>query len=127
MIGTGQNENLRESFFDNIHAAIESIITMIERVSSHFRYTEEYVLDKTFNWLKRKYRQADKEIYEQRQVISEETMRGLLAAVTGIFGGKNANIEDMLLKPYDELAEQEHTQETSRTQFVEGQWWKKSS
>lgn len=92
---------------------------MLEVVSSHFRYTEEYVLDKTLPWLKRKFRQASREKYEQRQIVSEETMRGVLAAVTNLFGGKN--VEKILLPEYEEK-----THETTQPadEWVTTQWWK---
>lgn len=95
------------------------MVEMLEVVSSHFGYTEEYVLDRTLPWLKRKYQQASREKYEQRQIISEETMRGVLAAVTNLFGGKN--VEKILLPAYEEDTN-ENTQKAD--EWVTTQWWK---
>ncbi|MCQ2010543.1 hypothetical protein NOM01_11000 [Sporolactobacillus sp. STSJ-5] len=91
---------------------------MVERVSSHFRYTEEYVINHTFHWLKRKCEQANREQYEHRQMTSEETMRGVLAAISGMFG--ESHPEKMLLPDYED----NRTQEEDTGDWVTGQWWK---
>jgi hypothetical protein len=95
---------------------IQDVIAMIERVSSHFRYTEEYVLDHTFHWLKRKCEQVSREQYERRQMTSEEMMRGVIAAISGVFG--ESNPEKMLLPDYED-----QTQEESTGDWITGQWW----
>nr|DAL87885.1 MAG TPA: hypothetical protein [Caudoviricetes sp.] len=95
---------------------------MIERVSSHFRYTEEYVLDHTFGWLKRKCLQADREQYERRKMLSDETMRGTIAALSAALGGKHAEKE--LLPEYEQVMQQDHKQAESKSEWVTGQWWK---
>lgn len=99
------------------------MITMIETVSSHFNYSEEYVLKHSFPWLKRKFKQADREDYEERKERSDESMRGVMAALSAMFGGKESDIEGILHPPYEKLVKQENIQPEETWNIA--QWWKK--
>lgn len=98
---------------------------MVERVSSHFYYDEEYVLDHSFPWLKRKFGQADRELYDRRRLQSEETTRGVMAAISGLFGGENSQIENILLPDYDDF--KQNKQSANNDKYVSGEWWKNKS
>lgn len=97
---------------------------MIEHVSSHFRYTEEYVLDHSFQWLQRKFAQADREEYERTKSQSDEMMRGVVAALSIVFGGKSDDVQKVLLPPYGKHRE---NAQPPNGNWRQDQWWKKPS
>lgn len=97
----------------------------MEEVSSHFNYTEEYVLDKSVNWLNRKYKQADREAFEERRLQADNVQRGITVVMDLVFNeGKQAA---KLMPSYEEVIKQMYEQNQDNKQknaFVQTMWWK---
>lgn len=93
-------------------------------VSSHFGYTEDYVLHKTPFWLNRKFKQADREMYENRRMQADGIQRGITIVLDVVFNnGKEA---DKIMPSYEEALKrlQEHKEENNKDKFVTTMWWK---
>lgn len=95
---------------------------MIELVSSHFQYTEEYVLDHSLDWVFRKYQQALKEQWERSTVRTQEGFKSLLLLFDSLMN-KGKNYEDILPSSYEKAMEQWSGQQEEESEFVKGQWW----
>ena len=97
----------------------------IEVVSSYFSYTEEYVLGKTPFWLERKFKQADRERYDQRLNTAYAVFQGVSLVMDAIFNkGKESN---NILVPYDEMVKRLSNEEDKKSQeseFKKEIWWK---
>ena len=61
------------------------MIKQIGFVSSHYHYTEEYVLSHTPDWLKRKYEQAMEEKYNESRMHTLENYKGLMLLADSLF------------------------------------------
>lgn len=93
-------------------------------MSSHFRYKEEYVLGKSLHWLNRKYKQADKELYEERRFQADSIQKGITIVLDVIFNdGKEA---DKILPSYEEALSRFKNRKKEQTteKFVQTIWWK---
>lgn len=91
-------------------------------VSSHFGYKEEYVLDKTIHWLNRKFKQADREMYEERRFQADSIQKGITVVLDVLFNeGKEA---ERILPSYDEALERLEKHKNKPDKFVRTLWWK---
>ena len=96
----------------------------MEVVSSYFGYTEEYVLKKTPFWLERKFKQADRERYDNRLNTAYAVFQGVSLVMDGVFNkGKEAN---EILVPYDEMMKRlsEENKSVRESEFKKEIWWK---
>lgn len=89
-------------------------------MSSHYGYTEEYVLGHTPDWVKRKYEQAVEEKYNESQMRSLESYKGLMLLSDTLFN-KGKGFND-ILPPFKELNNKKV--EAAEEKFVGGSWWK---
>ncbi|SEA54015.1 hypothetical protein SAMN05421743_105223 [Thalassobacillus cyri] len=81
-------------------------------------------MNKTPHWLHRKYKQVDREKYEQQQAQAESIHRGITVVLDVIFNnGKEA---ENLLLPYEEALERLNPQlgEEHKSEYVTDVWWK---
>ncbi|WP_153465137.1 hypothetical protein [Sediminibacillus terrae] len=104
---------------------IDDLVEKVEIVSSHFGYTEDYVLDKTPQWLGRKYQQADREKYQEKQNEIDNIFRGVSLVIEGVFNeGKNA--DNIMLPDYEEAIRRAAKQlnNSEHSEYVSGVWWK---
>lgn len=86
-------------------ANILTIIRQIDEVSAHFSYTDEYIMDHSIPWLKRKYIFATN---KQRDNLVEQqtvTFKAIQAVVSSFMGSK-VNLEEILI-PNREPSESE--------------------
>lgn len=98
-------------------------MTKIETVSSHFRYTEEYVLDHTPAWIDRKYWQALEEKFDNSQTRVLEGFKSIALLVDSIFN-KGANYSEFIQGSFKEAMKMEDKKEETG-QYITGQWWMK--
>lgn len=100
------------------------MIEKVEVVSSHFRYTEEYVMGKTPFWLSRKFLQADREMYEQKVTQAEAVSRGVSVVLDMIFN-KGKQTKELLPSYEDALqsVQQEQSRKTQDDKFITSMWW----
>lgn len=96
----------------------------MEYVSSHFGYKEEYVFNKTPEWLQRKTRQAEKEKWEENRMAVLQVTRGLAIVFDAAFN-KGQGADDLMPPSYDEIM-RKATQQLDDEEFITEQWWKKS-
>jgi hypothetical protein len=54
-------------------------------------------------------------------------MRGVLAALSQVFGGKDNEVDKIMLPPYEEFVKQYQNNQQETGEWVTGQWWPKSS
>lgn len=99
------------------------MIQQIEFVSAYFSYHEEYVLEKTPEWIERKYVQAIREKSEQHKQNVLENFKGI-ALFLDVLLNKAKGFNDILPKTFDEL-QQETISNKKESSFIEGQWWSK--
>lgn len=88
-------------------------------VSSHYGYTEEYVLGHTPEWVNRKYEQA---VEEKFTVIRERTLegyKGLMLLADSLFN-QGKGFED-IVPAFNQVKKKEV--ETAKDKFVGGNWW----
>lgn len=97
---------------------LELFIERIEVVASHFRYTEEYVLQHSPHWLKRKFKQAQKEKKEANQRRIIEGAQSLFIVLDSVFN-QGKGIES-ILSP----AEEERKEAVASAEYVAKTWWK---
>ena len=89
-------------------------------MSSHYGYTEEYVLGHTPDWVKRKYEQALEEKYSVSRERTLEGYKGLMLLADSLFNqGKGF---DDIVPSFGQLTKKEV--ETTEEKFVGGNWWK---
>lgn len=88
-------------------------------VSSHYRYTEEYVLGHTPDWVKRKYEQALLEKYVSSRERTLESYKGLMLLADSLFN-KGKGFDD-IVPSFEKLTKKEV--ETKQEEFVGGNWW----
>lgn len=92
----------------------------VETVSSHFSYTEEYVLDHSPEWVDRKYWQAMKEKFDDSQARVLEGFKSLALIVDSIFN-KGANYHLFVHESFEDALKQ--GEEKVDSNFIQGQWW----
>lgn len=99
---------------------------MIESVSSHFNYSEEYVISHSIDWVFRKQQQANREQWEQSTIRTQEGYKSLLLLVDSVFN-KGKNFNDILPSSFEEALQSVKDEDTQseNSPFVQGQWWKK--
>lgn len=90
-------------------------------VSSHFSYTEEYVLDHSPHWLARKYKQAMKEKLEQNRLQALTFSRGIAIVIDALFN-KGNGIDEILPPSYEEIAGE--AIKSVQSEYVQTVWWK---
>lgn len=95
------------------------MIKQIGFVSSYYRYTEEYVLSHTPEWLKRKYEQAVEEKYNDSRIRTFESFKGLMLLADTLFN-KGQGVNE-IAPPYNEINKEKA--ETAQEEFVGGSWW----
>ncbi|WP_349704773.1 hypothetical protein [Enterococcus avium] len=92
--------------------------------------SEEYVLDQSFSWLRRKYEWGNKKEYESRRARQYEIQVAIVDSV-GMFLSKLTGQQDydsILMKPYEEAiksAKENITQNANEEGIDTTQWWKK--
>lgn len=101
---------------------IENLVVKIETVSSHFSYTEEYVMDHSPEWLTRKYWQAMKETWEQSQMRVLEGFKSLSMLIDAVFN-KGANYSAFIQDSFEDALKTTDEQDQVQEKFVQGQWW----
>lgn len=95
----------------------------MEKVSSHFYYTEEYCFGKSFPWLQRKFKQADKEQWESQRRQMDTMTRSIMLIVDNMFNdGKGS--KDLIMPAYDEAIQQDNEQQEQQGDFIQTTWWK---
>jgi hypothetical protein len=100
------------------------MIAQVEFVSSHFRYTEEYVLSHSPAWVNRKSKQAREEQYEQHTQRVMESFKGIALIVDSIFN-KGQNWSELLPPSLEDALKMQGKTEEKPSQFIEGTWWKR--
>lgn len=106
---------------------LESIVKQIEFVSSHYGYTEEYVLSHTPYWLRRKVEQALNEKYDSHTSSVRGQYQSFLLLLDTMFN-KGAEF-DTILPPTREQAISRNTEqsdgvvESNPNQYDKTQWW----
>lgn len=98
------------------------MIAQIEFVSSHFGYLEDYVLEKTPEWIKRKYMQAAREKHEQHRVRILESFKGLSLMVDS-FANKGKGADSILPPPFDEAVKEKQKKVEENDEYLAGEWW----
>ncbi|MGP4063094.1 hypothetical protein [Halobacillus sp. H74] len=81
-------------------------------------------MDKTVFWLNRKYKQADRELYEERRFQADGIQKGITIVLDIVFNeGKEA---DKILPSYEEAIQRlkDHKKEQNQEKFVTTMWWK---
>lgn len=89
-------------------------------MSSYYRYTEEYVLSHTADWITRKYEQALEEKYNDSRNRTLENFKGLMLLTDTLFN-QGKGFEE-IIPPFNQLNKQKA--ESAQEQFVGGSWWK---
>jgi hypothetical protein len=120
---TRDSEKERGSIESGWESIIKTLLVKIETVSSHFRYTEEYVMDHSPEWLSRKYWQALKEKWEDSQSRVLEGFKSVALFADSVFNkGKNY---DMFIHNSFEEAMKTNLEEPKKdySKFETGQWW----
>ncbi|MEN3781498.1 hypothetical protein [Priestia megaterium] len=97
---------------------------MIETISSHFNYTEEYVLDHSLDWVFRKYSQAHREMWEQSTIRTQEGFKSLMLVFDSLMN-KGKNFDAILPPTYEKAMELASDQKEQESEFVKGEWWLK--
>lgn len=93
--------------------------------------SEEYILDQTFGWLKRKYEWGSKREYDARRAKQYDTRAAILDSIDLLIGqlfGSDDH-KSMLLKPYEEAikgAKAKLTENANNEGVDTSQWWKGS-
>ncbi|MED3865251.1 hypothetical protein [Priestia megaterium] len=100
------------------------MVSQIEFVSSHFNYTEEYVLEHTIDWLNAKFKQAQREKWEKSQANVWEGVKSLLVTFDIAFN-KGKSVEKLMPSSYEEAISQVEEKKEKESTFVPGQWWLK--
>ncbi|MDA1828529.1 MULTISPECIES: hypothetical protein [Bacillus cereus group] len=106
---------------------LESIVKQIEFVSSHYGYTEEYVLSHTPYWLRRKVEQALNEKYDSHTSSVRGQYQSFLLLLDTMFN-KGAEF-NTILPPTREQAISNNVQESDEVvennpnQYDSTQWW----
>lgn len=95
----------------------------VEFVSSHFNYTEEYVLSHTPSWVNRKSRQAQKEQFETHTQHVVEGFKSLALLIDSALN-KGKSWDKILPSSLEEASELQFEKEKKNTQFIVGMWWK---
>lgn len=100
--------------------AIEKFIEQIEAVSSHFGYSEEYVLDHTPEWLGRKYKHMTREkmAANRQQVLNGA--QSLALVFDGMFN-KGKGFAEILPPTFEEWTG--NAQGVANSDYVTAQWW----
>lgn len=99
------------------------MIQQIETVSSHFAYSEEYVLSHTPEWLNRKFNQAMKEKWEQSQSRVWEGFKSLALMVDVAFN-KGRSMSQLMPDSYESALAMNQRASENNEKFIKGQWWK---
>ncbi|WP_156137701.1 MULTISPECIES: hypothetical protein [unclassified Bacillus (in: firmicutes)] len=106
---------------------LEAIVDQIEFVSSYYGYTEEYVLDHTLYWLRRKVEQALQEKYDAHTNSVRGQFQSYLLLLDSLFN-KGAEF-NKILPPTREQAianSQDNADDTvanEQEQYDKTQWW----
>lgn len=87
-----------------------------------YRYTDEYVLNKTPKWTLHKFEMAMKEKYQARRAQQADMLGAVSQAMDGMFNGEKAN--NHLLPPIEEVLGKVQKEEKQKKKFVQGMWWK---
>lgn len=102
---------------------IENIVEQVSFVSSHFSYTEEYVLDHSPDWINRKYIQAAKERWKQSQTRIQEGVQSLIVMMDMAFN-KGKNINQILPGSFEDAMQMQKQAHTAAKAYIKGSWWK---
>lgn len=94
------------------------MILQVEMVTSHFGYTEEYVLNHTPQWVNRKYRQAQREKWEKQKGNIMEGMNSILLVID-LLANKGKMVKQFFPEESRDPKRDEH-----KKAFVQGIWWK---
>lgn len=92
-------------------------------VSSHFGYTEEYVLEHTPAWISRKFLQAQREKFEEHQRKVFSGFQSLLLLLDATFN-KGKDFDKIIPPSLEDAKEIEIQRERARETFINSQWWK---
>jgi translation initiation factor 2 beta subunit (eIF-2beta)/eIF-5 len=114
-----------------------TIIRQVDEVADHFNYTDEYIMDHSLSWLKRKYsfamnKQKDRLVQSQRSTFSA------IQAVVSSFMGSKVNIDEILIPQREPSEAEKHLTElleslkegntkvsgVNEEGFVVDEWWK---
>jgi hypothetical protein len=92
-------------------------------VAAHFRYSEEYVLSHSLAWFSRKFKQMQREKFDEHQSKVLGGFQSALLVLDAIFNkGKEFN---KILPPNIEAAmEQNRVKQEVVGKYVQGVWWK---
>ncbi|HDX9512078.1 TPA: hypothetical protein ROY06_005452 [Bacillus cereus] len=102
---------------------IEGIVNSVSFVAAHYSYNEEYVLDHTPDWIRRKYNDALKQKYQNyRETVYGQFQSLLLFADQLLNEGKNFN--EILPPTPEEIQKEEIEQTQENSKFTQGTWWK---
>lgn len=80
-------------------------------------------MDQTPEWLKRKFKQAEKERWEDSRLRIHEGVKSLSAVMDALFN-KGNSYDKIIPLPYEEVIGKMENQNKTKTQFVSGSWWK---
>lgn len=79
-------------------------------------------MDHTLTWLNAKFKQAQKEKWEESQVRTWEGVKSLLATIDIAFN-KGKSIDKIMPPNYEESLETQQEKKQQEETFVQGQWW----
>lgn len=102
---------------------VESLIEQVEFVSSHFGYSEEYILSHSPAWVNRKSGQARREQFEKHSERVLEGFKSLALLVDSALNGGKA-WDKLLPSSLEEAMKLQHRNEPIKSHFVTGLWWK---
>ena len=102
---------------------INLLILQIETVSKHFGYTEEYVMEHTPAWIRRKFEQSQREQFSEHQRQVFAGFQSLLLLLDGAFN-KGKDFNKIMPPSLEEAMKLEQQQKIAQESYIAGIWWK---
>jgi hypothetical protein len=95
-------------------------------VSKHFNYTEEYVLTHSPSWLTRKFKQAQREQFQDHQLKVVQGFQSAMLMLDVVFN-KGKDFQNILPPTYEQAVESIKAKQEVKSQYVQGKWWLNSN
>ena len=80
-------------------------------------------MNQTPEWLNRKYKQAEREKWEDSRLNIIEGMKSLALMIDCVFNKGRAH-QDILPPTYEEALQKQLNKKEVHSKFVQGTWWK---
>ncbi|KAB2328926.1 hypothetical protein F7731_23520 [Cytobacillus depressus] len=121
---TGQRGKSGDRGQSEWETVLNNFVLKIETVSSHFRYSEEYVMEHTPDWLERKYIQAMREKWEDNKTKVSSVFQSICFVLDTVFN-KGAHLDSFLESSFEDVIKANNSENQNRSNFITAQWWKK--